>query len=99
MLLSSLISYILPFISKNLAIKYFCVIVIIVIITYLLYPKYEIHLHHFFIASFFMPITTLKNNDGLSLLVQGILLGIYIQAVTVWGLAWIWVKNKMVKKT
>ena len=46
-----------------------------------------------------MPITTLKNNDGLSLLVQGILLGIYIQAVTVWGLAWIWIKNKMVKKT
>ena len=35
---------------------------------------------------------TLKNNDGLSMLVQGILLGVYIQAVTVWGLAWIWVK-------
>ena len=53
LLLSSLISYILPFISKNLAIKYFSVIAIITIITYLLYPKYEIHLHHFFIASFF----------------------------------------------
>ena len=37
LLLSSLISYILPFISKNLAIKYFSEIAIITIITYQLY--------------------------------------------------------------
>ena len=84
--------YSVPFFNRTLLIGYIIVISIIVLISWIIYPKYVFHIHHFFVALFFMPITCL-GNDGLLILVQGILMGVYIQAVTVWGLAWIWQKN------
>ena len=71
---------------------YIVIVAAIAAITKMIYPVYVFHFHHFFIAMFFMPVTCLAN-DGLLTLVNGILVGVYIQAVTVWGLAWIWQKN------
>ena len=53
-------------------------------------PTYQYHIHHFFVALFFMPLTRFPNR--ISAAMMGLLLGVYIEGVSAWGLAWIWDK-------
>jgi len=70
---------------------YLASIVIIVLITMYLSPTYQFHIHHFFIALFLMPITRFP--EYISAAIMGTLLGVYIEGVSSWGLAWIWDKK------
>ena len=69
---------------------YLTTIAIIILISMYLTPLYQYHFHHFFIALFLMPLARFPNR--LSAMMMGLLLGVYIEGISVWGLAWIWDK-------
>jgi hypothetical protein len=69
---------------------YLTTVLVIVLISMYLSPTYQYHIHHFFVALFFMPLTRFPNR--ISAAMMGLLLGVYIEGVSAWGLAWIWDK-------
>ena len=95
--ISFCIVYNAQFIKRNKLVQkyltgYLTTILIIVLISMYLSPDYQYHIHHFFVALFFMPLTRFP--DRKSAAMMGLLLGVYIEGVSAWGLAWIWDKVK-----
>ena len=92
--LFSIVFYAIPKVPILVAMVYAIIPFIIAAITWFVYPLYVFHFHHYFIAAYFIPLVSSCQPDAFLLLVSGCLSGVYVQGVVVWGLAWIWQRNK-----
>ncbi len=82
------------YISKQIGIllKYFAaflgVVSVISLITILFYSGHYLHLHHYFVALIFMCFS--RFSTTISQGTQGLLLGIYVEGVSRWGMDPLW---------
>ena len=69
-------------------------IITLIIVIVSMYLKSEYHsIFIIFISLFLMPLTRFPHR--LSAAMMGTLVGVYVEGVSTWGLAWIWDKNNL----
>lgn len=66
----------------------FAAISLIAAITWTLRDHYHLHIHHYFLAGFFIPFTRFRNPVSVACL--GISTGVYVEGVSEWGMDPIW---------
>lgn len=68
-------------------IPYSCLLSFLALLTYLLRRTHNLHIHHYMIGFLLLPLT--RPNSVVSLVVQGVALGLYTEGIARWGFGYL----------
>lgn len=74
------------------AIAYCTLIVFVLFMSLLFREKWIFYPHHYFIALIFIPFTRFFN--PFTTILQGLLLGVFVEGISRWGMSWIWTTKR-----